>query len=342
MPEVSRCLRHVCRCLSANTKNSLRNFTLRHAARSAVSRLGRSDTNPSKRDAARRPVALATLDDERDAQAQVHGAGMTATIECRYYGRDFTTDEVALLRALIAAEPQPTRAAAHPSRPAQRVLPAHRLAQARWRAQGHDGPRHHALAATPPKRLEAHSQSMKSPTPSPGKRRITDKPVARVVACSADHAAVRPPVEPHPEERLPPQLRFGATRPVHFPKPAGLVPVRDCRPFPLYGRVFGVQDAQTRHLQLPALCPRYDESRFVDEAVKTIIRRAAEFTHDPNAPVIPPHVAGSAPALARLINISDILGHRQIEMTACYAVRARDEVRNTAERVAVGTGEYVL
>ena len=29
------------------------------------------------------------------------------------------------------------------------------------------------LAATPPKRLEAHSQSMKSPTPSPGKRRIT-------------------------------------------------------------------------------------------------------------------------------------------------------------------------
>ena len=36
---------------------------------------------------------------------------MTATIECRYYGRDFTADEMALLRALIAAEPQPTRAA---------------------------------------------------------------------------------------------------------------------------------------------------------------------------------------------------------------------------------------
>ncbi len=43
-----RCLRHACRCLSANTKNSLRTFTLRHAARSAVSRLGRSDTSPSK------------------------------------------------------------------------------------------------------------------------------------------------------------------------------------------------------------------------------------------------------------------------------------------------------
>ena len=36
---------------------------------------------------------------------------MTAAIECRYYGRDFTTDEMALLRALIAVDPQPTRAA---------------------------------------------------------------------------------------------------------------------------------------------------------------------------------------------------------------------------------------
>ena len=35
---------------------------------------------------------------------------MTATVECRYYGRDFTTHEMALLRALIAADPQPTRA----------------------------------------------------------------------------------------------------------------------------------------------------------------------------------------------------------------------------------------
>ena len=36
---------------------------------------------------------------------------MTGAIECRYYGRDFTTDEMVLLRALIAADPQPTRAA---------------------------------------------------------------------------------------------------------------------------------------------------------------------------------------------------------------------------------------
>ena len=36
---------------------------------------------------------------------------MTGAIECRYYGRDFTEDEMALLRALIAAVPQPTRAA---------------------------------------------------------------------------------------------------------------------------------------------------------------------------------------------------------------------------------------
>ena len=36
---------------------------------------------------------------------------MTGAIECRYYGRDFTADEMALLRVLIAADPQPTRAA---------------------------------------------------------------------------------------------------------------------------------------------------------------------------------------------------------------------------------------
>ena len=36
---------------------------------------------------------------------------MTGAIEGRYYGRDFTADEMALLRALIAADPQPTRAA---------------------------------------------------------------------------------------------------------------------------------------------------------------------------------------------------------------------------------------
>ena len=63
------------------------------------------------RQAAGRPVAVAAIVDERGAQAQLHGDGMTGTIECRYYGRDFTAEEMALLRALIAADPQPTRAA---------------------------------------------------------------------------------------------------------------------------------------------------------------------------------------------------------------------------------------
>ena len=35
---------------------------------------------------------------------------MTGRVECRYYGRDFTAGELALLRALIAVDPQPTRA----------------------------------------------------------------------------------------------------------------------------------------------------------------------------------------------------------------------------------------
>ena len=47
--------------------------------------------------------------DGRGTQAQLHGAGMTGEIECRFYGRDFTAGEMALHCALIAAEPPPTR-----------------------------------------------------------------------------------------------------------------------------------------------------------------------------------------------------------------------------------------
>ena len=36
---------------------------------------------------------------------------MTGAIECRKFGRDFTADGMALPRPLIAADPQPTRAA---------------------------------------------------------------------------------------------------------------------------------------------------------------------------------------------------------------------------------------
>ena len=43
--------------------------------------------------------------DERGAQARTHGAGVIGAIECRYYGRDFTAGEMALLRALIAGPP---------------------------------------------------------------------------------------------------------------------------------------------------------------------------------------------------------------------------------------------
>ena len=57
------------------------------------------------------PDDLAPLVDGRGAQARVHGAGMTGAIECRYHDRDFTVGEMALMRALIAGDPQPTRAA---------------------------------------------------------------------------------------------------------------------------------------------------------------------------------------------------------------------------------------
>ncbi len=56
------------------------------------------------------PVAVASMVDERGTQARpVDGVGMTGKVERRYHGRDFTTGEMALLRALIAASPPPTR-----------------------------------------------------------------------------------------------------------------------------------------------------------------------------------------------------------------------------------------
>ncbi len=48
---------------------------------------------------------MAALIDERGTQARIDGAGMTAGVECCYYGRDFTTEEM----ALIAASPPPNR-----------------------------------------------------------------------------------------------------------------------------------------------------------------------------------------------------------------------------------------
>ena len=70
----------------------------RPALAGSVARSMREERPP----AAGRPVALAAMVDERRAQARAHDAGMTGAIECRYYGRDFTADEMALLRALIA------------------------------------------------------------------------------------------------------------------------------------------------------------------------------------------------------------------------------------------------
>ena len=49
---------------------------------------------------------MAAMVDERGTQARpVDRAGMTDEVECRYYGRDFTAQEMALLRALIAGPP---------------------------------------------------------------------------------------------------------------------------------------------------------------------------------------------------------------------------------------------
>ena len=69
---------------------------------------------------------------------------------------------MALLRALIAADPQPTRAAL-----SRAVLPAYRLAQARRRPQGHDGPRHHARHAPRRRDRPAAAQRGKQGRPRP-------------------------------------------------------------------------------------------------------------------------------------------------------------------------------
>ena len=51
------------------------------------------------------------MDDERRQNTRVHQGDLSDGVECRDYGRDFTAEEMALLRTLIATEPQPTRAA---------------------------------------------------------------------------------------------------------------------------------------------------------------------------------------------------------------------------------------
>ena len=48
---------------------------------------------------------MAAVVDGRGAPARTDDADMTAPVECRYYGRDFTTAEMALLRELIAGPP---------------------------------------------------------------------------------------------------------------------------------------------------------------------------------------------------------------------------------------------
>ena len=48
---------------------------------------------------------MVALVDEPDPLARPDGADMSQPIECRYYGRDFSAEEMALLRALIAGPP---------------------------------------------------------------------------------------------------------------------------------------------------------------------------------------------------------------------------------------------
>ena len=56
-----------------------------------------------------RPLTLAAIVDERGTQACPDSAEMTGNVDCRYYGGDFTTGKIALLRALITASPPPNR-----------------------------------------------------------------------------------------------------------------------------------------------------------------------------------------------------------------------------------------
>ena len=72
---------------------------------------------------------VVALVDEPDPLARPDGADMSQPIECRYYGRDFSAEEMA-----VAARAH--RRAAPLNRFAYVEMPAHRL-QARRRAQGH-------------------------------------------------------------------------------------------------------------------------------------------------------------------------------------------------------------
>ena len=55
------------------------------------------------------PGRVVALVDEPDPPARPDSAGMSQPIECRYYGRDFSAEEMALLRTLIAGPPAMSR-----------------------------------------------------------------------------------------------------------------------------------------------------------------------------------------------------------------------------------------
>ncbi len=61
------------------------------------------------RQSAARSFILAAVVDGRGAQVPVHGARMTDAVECRYHGRDFSAEEMALLRVWIADPPALSR-----------------------------------------------------------------------------------------------------------------------------------------------------------------------------------------------------------------------------------------
>ena len=76
------------------------------------------------RPSARRSVAMASMVHERGTQSRPDVARTTFDVGCRYRGRDFATGGMALLRALVAAQPPC---------PCKGVLPVPRPVQARRR-----------------------------------------------------------------------------------------------------------------------------------------------------------------------------------------------------------------
>ncbi len=204
-----------------------------------------------RRPGAGRPLAVAAVVDERGTQARPHGAGMSGAVECRYYGRDFTTQEMGLLRSLIAGPPALNRHA----------LSKEFCRRIRWFKP--DGGLKDMMAGVT--MLAMHNDGLIALPPPKWPR-----PQARADRLRAGHRTAADPGAGRPRQG--PPARPAARRPRH---PRGQAVERVRRPLPLSR----LQDPRRRPDALRRPRPRRPAGRHARLQLRRVEARAARPLH---------------------------------------------------------------